>query len=149
MGIMSTNYGFSENGYHFDGPKSFYFAKRAVYENPLEDPYDLFQLASCYDEAIGVSQDWATALYWYGKCEDNFAEAANSIALIYFQGGYGVKMNCGKGAHYFLKGVGLGSAQAQYNLAGKLYRNGMVFVFACSQNIFRVDVVFFVPSSNT
>lgn len=82
-----------------------------------------YELARCYTEGKGVSEDMVKAATWYRKAaEKGHAKAQFYLGVCYFDG-LGVKWNNTTAVEWFRKAAEQGDAMAQFNL-GVCYEKG-------------------------
>lgn len=96
-----------------------YFEKAAE----LGDSTAQYNIAQCYEKAIGVRQSDAKALYWYSKAAENGDVDAISNLGMYHYTGKGTPVNYNKAIQYWIKASRLNDAKATFNL-GICYREG-------------------------
>ena len=113
-GIMANNYVLGKEGFAVDYVKCFDFATKAANSG---DKLGKFILGRCYCNGWGVAINYATALTWYERCEDEHPAASTNMGWIYENGGYGVVVNLTKAVEYYREAADQGNYTAQYNLA--------------------------------
>ena len=80
MGKMTNNYSCGD-GFDIDEDKAFEFATKAA---EASDELGMYYLGLCYDQGIGVKKGGVSALKWYERCNDVYADSANNNSgLIY------------------------------------------------------------------
>lgn len=87
------------------------------------DPVDQFNLALCYEQGDGVTQDWVKAAEWYRKAAlqgDPYAQL--NLGMCYVAG-HGVQSDQRQAFAWFLKSAEQGQAFAQTNV-GNCYLDG-------------------------
>ena len=83
-----------------------------------------FNLAAMYYHALGVSQDYSRAIYWYQKsAEQENPKAQYNLALMYIDG-QGTQVNYKEAVRWLLRASELGYPNAQHNLA-LVYEKGL------------------------
>ncbi|MEP2029946.1 MAG: caspase family protein [Paracoccaceae bacterium] len=91
-----------------------YFTKAADSGSPEAQ----FELGKLYENGIGIAQDSARALSLYQQAADqDFADAINDLAFLYYQGGLGLARNQRKSLAMFERAADLRHPQAMFNFA--------------------------------
>lgn len=96
-----------------------YFEKAAE----LGDATAQYNIAQCYEKAIGVRQSYTKALYWYSKAAENGDVEATSNLGMYYYTGKGTSVNYEKAVQYWTKASRNNDTRATFNL-GVCYREG-------------------------
>ena len=92
---------------------SFYWFLRAAEQGDADAQ---FNVGVCYEEGVGVNQDYALALEWYGKAAGQNQDGAIFRLGRMYENGLGVSLDRGMAAHWYRKAAQLGHAQAQDRL---------------------------------
>ncbi len=83
-----------------------------------------FLLANHYYQGLGVPQDYAQAVLWYGKsANQGFAPAQNQLGNLY-EHKFGVPRDYKRALAYYRSAAKQGYALAQYNLGG-MFEDGI------------------------
>jgi TPR repeat protein len=81
-------------------------------------PYYAFFLGGLYEEGLGVKQDDAQAVYWYGKAGEQGHTLAQWLLAGMFEYGRGVIPNIEQAIHWYRKAAENGDERAQRDLEG-------------------------------
>jgi serine/threonine protein kinase len=83
-------------------------------------------LGECYEEGVGVPQNYAEAMRWYRKAADagNSSEAMNNIGWLYANG-WGVPQDYAEAMRWYRKAADAGNSSGMNNIGG-CTQNGRV-----------------------
>ena len=82
-----------------------------------------YNLGVCYDNGMGVAQDYKQAVYWYTKAANQGDLMAQYFLGVCYNEGRGVAQDYKQAVYWYTKAANQGHAGAQYSL-GFCYYNG-------------------------
>ena len=129
--------------------------KKAIEEG---DNQSMLMLGICYREGNGVEKNYKKAEEWFLRAQnnENYAEVANYLGLLYHVGGYGIAKDIRKAQYLFKEAASKGETVAQYNLGMSLlqdedeskYEEGIEWIRKAADNNYQSAIDFLNSINN-